>query len=153
LLIYWLAIGIMVKALVFELPVTVELSILGGVVLLLLALLLLRRKGIVETLLDTVIRVFEHAVNTVSFARLGAFALAHGVLFLALFSVADILAHADMKSPGYWFIIILGNCFIIVLEGVVVTIQTLRLEYYEFFKRFFKGGGVPYSPYRLENIR
>ena len=150
LLIYWLAIGIAVKALVFELPVTVELSVLGAMVLLLLVLLLVRRGTVVETLLDTLIQMFEHAVNTISFARLGAFALAHGALFLALFSLADILAHADTASPGYWFIIILGNCFIIVLEGVVVTIQTLRLEYYEFFKRFFKGGGVPYDPYRLE---
>jgi len=153
LLIYWLAIGIAVKALIFELSVTVELSILGGMVLFLFILLLVRKGAVVETLLDTVIQIFEHAVNTVSFARLGAFALAHGALFLALFSVADILAHADMTSPGYWFIIILGNCFIIVLEGVVVTIQTLRLEYYEFFKRFFKGGGTPYNPYRLERNR
>jgi V/A-type H+-transporting ATPase subunit I len=153
LLIYWLAIGIAVKALVFKLPVTVEIAILGGMVALLFLILLIRTKMVVESLLDTLIRMFEHAVNTISFARLGAFALAHGVLFLALFSVADILAHADMRSPGYWFIIVLGNCFIIVLEGVVVTIQTLRLEYYEFFKRFFRGGGTPYNPYRLEGNR
>ncbi len=153
LLIYWFAIGIVVKALIFELPVRYELYLLGGLVAVLFLILLIRKGAFAQTLLDTLIRMFEQAVNTISFARLGAFALAHGALFLALFSVADILSKADSRGVGYWFIIILGNCFIIVLEGVVVTIQTLRLEYYEFFKRFFKGGGEPYKPFVLESER
>ncbi len=151
LLIYWFAIGIAVKALIFELPVKHELYLLGALVLVLLVILLVKKREYAQTLLDALIQMFEQAVNTVSFARLGAFALAHGALFLALFSIADILSKADSKGIGYWFIIVLGNCFIIVLEGVVVTIQTLRLEYYEFFKHFFKGGGTPYKPFRLES--
>ena len=151
LLIYWFAIGIAVKALIFELPVKYELYLLGALVLVLLVILLVKKREYAQTLLDALIQMFEQAVNTVSFARLGAFALAHGALFLALFSIADILSKADSKGIGYWFIIVLGNCFIIVLEGVVVTIQTLRLEYYEFFKHFFKGGGTPYKPFRLES--
>ncbi len=151
LLIYWFAIGIVVKALIFELPVRYELYLLGAVVALLFLALLIKRGAFAQTFFDTLIRMFEEAINTISFARLGAFALAHGALFLALFSVADILSKTDGRGVGYWFIIVLGNCFIIVLEGVVVTIQTLRLEYYEFFKRFFKGGGEPYKPFVLES--
>ena len=150
LLIYWFAIGVAVKALIFEMPVIYELYILGAMFTLLLVLLLIKKREYSQTVLDALIQMFEQAVNTISFARLGAFALAHGALFLALFSIADILSKADTKGVGYWFIIVLGNCFIIVLEGVVVTIQTLRLEYYEFFKRFFRGGGKPYNPFILE---
>jgi V/A-type H+-transporting ATPase subunit I len=76
--------------------------------------------------------------------RTGAFALAHAALFLAVFTIADM-----MSKTGYWITVILGNIFVIILEGVIVTIQTLRLEYYEFFKRFYEGGGYEYKPFEL----
>jgi V/A-type H+-transporting ATPase subunit I len=79
----------------------------------------------------------------------GAFALAHGALFMAVFSMAKMISENYGEGFFYWMLIIVGNVVIIVLEGVIVTIQTLRLEYYEFFKRFFKGGGSPYQPYNL----
>ena len=87
--------------------------------------------------------------NTVSFLRVGAFALAHAALFMAVFSIARMVSESQGESFFYWMIIILGNIVIIILEGIVVTIQTLRLEYFEFFKRFFKGGGLAYKPYKL----
>ena len=90
--------------------------------------------------------------NTISFLRVGAFALAHGALFMAVFSIAQIISESHGESFFYWLAIIIGNSVIIVLEGVVVTIQTLRLEYYEFFKRFFKGGGLPYQPYTIGHL-
>lgn len=46
----------------------------------------------------------------------------------------------------YWLTIIVGNAVMIVLEGLVVSIQTIRLEYYEFFSKFFHGGGQPFAP-------
>jgi len=76
--------------------------------------------------------------------RVGAFAVAHGGLS------AVILILAEMVSPahgiGYWAVLALGNLFIIGFEGMIVGIQTLRLEYYEFFSKFFKGGGTRYVP-------
>ena len=59
------------------------------------------------------------------------------------------ISESHGESFGYWITLIIGNVVIIVLEAIVVTIQTLRLEYYEFFKRFFKGGGLPYRPYSV----
>ena len=47
-------------------------------------------------------------------------------------------------------ILLLGNIIIIVLEGLVVFIQTLRLEYYEFFTRFFKGDGKEFNPIKYK---
>ena len=46
--------------------------------------------------------------------------------------------------------VIFGNLFILVLEGAIVTIQALRLEYYEGFSRFYSGDGLEFRPLRLE---
>jgi len=91
--------------------------------------------------------------DTVSFIRLGAFALAHSTLFIAIFTIAKMLRELQGGEFLYWFVVALGNIIIILFEGLIVSIQALRLEYYEFFKRFYRGGGEPYRPYRLETVK
>jgi len=55
------------------------------------------------------------------------------------------------KNPVVTFVILfLGNIIIIGLEGLVVFIQTLRLEFYEFFTRFFKDSGREFNPERYK---
>ncbi len=46
-------------------------------------------------------------------------------------------------------VIVLGNALVIGLEGLVVSIQAMRLEYYEFFSKFFSGQGKAYHPFKL----
>ena len=48
------------------------------------------------------------------------------------------------------FMIILGNIFIVCLEGLIVFIQAIRLEYYELFSKYFNGEGISYEPLRVE---
>jgi V/A-type H+-transporting ATPase subunit I len=80
-------------------------------------------------------------VNTVSFARVGAFALAHAGLAAAIVGVAEV------SGPvGFWIVLILGNALVLALEGLVVGIQTTRLILFEFFIRFLHGGGRPFRP-------
>ena len=58
-------------------------------------------------------------------------------LFIAVFSLVDLVKN---KSGGViWaaLIFIVGNAIVIALEGMVVAIQAIRLEYYEFFGKFF----------------
>jgi len=88
--------------------------------------------------------VMAYISNTLSFLRLAAFSLNHVALFIAVFTVANML-----QSTGYWVTVVLGNLFILVLEGAIVAIQTLRLEYYEGFSRFFGGDGRPFRPLTL----
>ncbi|NTW72200.1 MAG: ATPase [Eubacteriaceae bacterium] len=83
--------------------------------------------------------------NTISFIRVGAFALNHVGLFLAFESMAH-LVNSPVAST---FIYILGNIFILVLEGLIVGIQVLRLQYYELFSKYFKGGGTEFKPAKL----
>lgn len=149
LLVYWFTIGIFVKALVQNLNVTYEVMALVGLLIVIFVQMLRRKMEKTQAVIDLFREFMDTITNTVSFLRVGAFALAHGALFMAVFSIAQIISESHGESFFYWLSIIVGNSVIIVLEGVVVTIQTLRLEYYEFFKRFFKGGGLPYRPYTL----
>jgi V/A-type H+/Na+-transporting ATPase subunit I len=80
-------------------------------------------------------------VNTLSFARVGAFALAHASLSAAVVTMAD--------AAPLWaglLIMVLGNLLIIALEGLVVSIQTTRLVLFEFFNRFLRGSGRVFRP-------
>ncbi len=93
--------------------------------------------------------VFQLAINTVSFARLGAFALAHSGLSAAVMALSAMPDNVVLRT----LIFVLGNGIIIVLEGLVVSIQTTRLVMFEFFRRFFTGGGRLFHPLRLPQHR
>lgn len=81
--------------------------------------------------------VLGFASNTLSFVRLGAFAVAHEGLSHV------IMLLAGLSGSLSWLIILLGTLLIVGFEGLIVGIQTLRLEYYEFFGKFFGGAGRP----------
>jgi len=81
-------------------------------------------------------------VNTVSFARVGAFALAHAGLSAAVVGVGE----ATGSTIGFWVALAFGNLLILALEGLVVGIQTTRLVLFEFFIRFLRGEGRPFKP-------
>ena len=101
-----------------------------------------------ERIMITIIETYEiingYATSSLSFLRVAAFSLNHVALSLAVFTLAD-----TMGTVGHWIVIILGNIFVIVLEGFIVAIQTLRLEYYEGFSRYFYGDGKPFKPLRV----
>lgn len=80
--------------------------------------------------------------NTLSFVRVGAFAVSHA----AMMEVVLMLAGAEAGNPN-WVVIVLGNLFVCGMEGLIVGIQVLRLEYYELFSRFYHGSGRAFKPY------
>ena len=96
--------------------------------------------------MDTLTR---YVSNTISFLRVAAFALVHAALFLVIFTVANMLGEGPGGTTLYWLTLILGNIVVIVLEGVIVTIQILRLEYYEFFSKFYEGAGHEFQPLKI----
>jgi V/A-type H+-transporting ATPase subunit I len=85
-------------------------------------------------------RLLQLGVNTVSFVRVGAFALAHAGLSTAVVGIAE------AAGPAYWPVLLIGNAAIIALEGLVVGIQTTRLILFEFFIRFLTARGRPFEP-------
>jgi V/A-type H+-transporting ATPase subunit I len=84
--------------------------------------------------------------NTLSFIRIGAFALTHVGLFMAFQTLAA-MAQNGVISVG---ILIVANLFIILLEGLIVSIQALRLQYYELFSKYYTGDGTEFKPINLE---
>ena len=102
-----------------------------------------------ESLIEIVEIFTGYLANTVSFIRIAAFSLAHVGLFIAVFSLADMVKDASGGVVYAGLIHVLGNVGIIALEGLIVSIQAIRLEYYEFFGKFFVSGGVAYKPLGL----
>jgi V/A-type H+-transporting ATPase subunit I len=101
-------------------------------------------------LLEKFISMFS---NTLSYVRVGAFAIAHGGFCLAIFIVARLAGGGHDGGIGYWAVVILGNLGLAFIEGFIVYIQTMRLHYYEFFSKFFSGGGAIYEPLSSVGIK
>lgn len=102
---------------------------------------------------STVMNVFEilHCLlgfisNTASFVRLAAFALNHVGLSMAVIMLSDLVSDVPGGVVLRILVFIVGNLVIVCLEGLIVFIQTLRLEYYEFFSKFYGGGGSAFKP-------
>ena len=89
--------------------------------------------------------LLSFASNTMSFLRVGGFALAHAGMMTMVFTLSDMTTNPLL----YWLIVLVGNLFVMALEGLFVGIQVLRLEFYEMFSRFFDATGRPFDPLRV----
>lgn len=98
---------------------------------------------ITETFFEVFEVLLSYFSNTLSFIRIGAFAVSH----VSMMEVVLMLAGAENGSPNI-LVIILGNLFVVGLEGLIVGIQVLRLEYYEMFSRYYKGNGREFKPFK-----
>ncbi len=107
--------------------------------------------GVFEYIVESVVELMDFFSgllgNSISFIRAGAFALSHAGLSLAVYTLAGVVG--PLLSPGSLAVIVIGNLFIIALEGLVCGIQSMRLEYYEFFGKFYKGSGTEFRPFSL----
>ncbi len=164
---YWCGIGVVAAFLANE-PVPIKLLVLGlGVPLLLIFLrepitaAFEKRKidfkgGFFNYFMETIIEIMEivtgYLGNTISFIRVAAFSMAHVGLFIAVFSLVEMVKGGASGIFYSALVLILGNAVIVALEGLVVTIQAIRLEYYEFFSKFFVGGGVAYEPIGMDEV-
>jgi V/A-type H+-transporting ATPase subunit I len=93
---------------------------------------------------EMVVTLLEYLSNTVSFLRVGGFILAHAGMMSVVSTLAGM---AGVLSP---VVMVIGNVFVICLEGLIVGIQALRLNYYEVFSRFFEADGEAFEPLRLQ---
>lgn len=86
--------------------------------------------------------------NTLSFIRVAAFNIGHVILTMSIIEIAKVLG--EMVGAGGYTTLILGNILIIGLEGMIVFVQGLRLEYYELYSRFFDRGVRIYEPVNIK---
>lgn len=78
--------------------------------------------------------------NTISYLRVGGFVLSHAGMMLVVTLLMEMVSGA-----GSIAVAILGNLFVMCLEGMIVGIQVLRLEFYEMFSRYFSGDGIAFQ--------
>lgn len=111
------------------------------------------RKPKIESVTDFIIENFfelfevilSYMSNTLSFLRVGAFVLIHACMMSTFAALAGITG----GGAAAVIIMIFGNIFVIALEGLLVGIQVLRLNFYEIFSRFYDGDGIPFNPVKI----
>ena len=108
-----------------------------------------KNKGeyILENLFEMLELMLSYITNTISFIRVGAFALNHAGMMMVVYSLANVSQHSfanyNISAIG---VLIVGNILVLSLEGLLVAIQVLRLEFYEMFSRYYSGEGKRFSP-------
>jgi V/A-type H+/Na+-transporting ATPase subunit I len=163
LLLYWSLLGVVIELalnrLVIPIGVLLALAAIGGAGIALsepLKRLVEGHRPLIEGGIGTFViqaffELFEALIsllsNSLSYVRVGAFAVAHGGLNSVIFILAEMVSPGH--GIGYWIVFALGTLFIVGFEGLIVGIQTMRLSYYEFFSKFFTGGGTRYEPLTL----
>jgi V/A-type H+-transporting ATPase subunit I len=171
-LLYWVVLVILARAFVpatAHLPAIVIVAmIVGAIAILAAASLIVRSRALrenrrphppvhstplwlraLEGSVELVDTLFSFFANTISFVRIAAFAAVHAGVFIAIFSVADTISAVRFGGVLSILVHVAGNAVVILLEGLTVSVQVLRLEYYEFFGKFFRGGGEPYAPLQI----
>ncbi len=106
---------------------------------------------IVDTIMDFFVQVLEifssFLSNTLSFMRVAGLGIAH----VSLMTAFEDMAQMTGNIFAYVLIMILGNVLVIAIEGLSAGIQSLRLNYYEFFTKYFTGNGIAYRPVSLKS--
>ena len=110
--------------------------------------------GAAESLAGAFEAALLYLANTVSFVRLAAYAMSHAALLAAAWSLrgAADAAFGPGSAAGV-AALVLAQAAALGLEGLVASVQAVRLEYYEFFGKFFEGGGRPFEPLVLGKKR
>ena len=108
-------------------------------------------KIVVDTIMEFIVQALEtfsgFLSNTLSFMRVAGLGIAHASLMSAFYQMAEMTPNI----VAYVLIAIAGNALVLVLEGLSAGIQSLRLNYYEFFTRYFNGRGIAFNPVGLES--
>lgn len=134
-------------------PLVTALSLAGLLLIGWHTALEIRRQGrsvvadLVSEYFHTLLALFT---NTLSFLRLAAFALAHAALSIATFLVMDTIPPTVLGWVFRAVVFLLGTLIILVLDGLAVGIQTIRLQFYEGLARYYRGDGQLFRPLRFD---
>ncbi|MDP4118036.1 MAG: V-type ATPase 116kDa subunit family protein [Bacillota bacterium] len=93
--------------------------------------------------------MLTYITNTISYIRLGAFALVHAGMMMVVYQLAGMVGANG--SMGYTAVLIFGNMFVMAMEAFIVCIQVLRLEFYEMMGRYYDGNGKPFVSVNIKN--
>ena len=104
--------------------------------------------GVIDALLEN---FFRFLANTVSYGRILALALCHAALIEVFILLSFMCLRVNVGVAAVVFL--LGTAVVIVLEAIMAGIHTIRLHFYEWFTKFYEGGGVEFSPFKLRRTK
>jgi V/A-type H+-transporting ATPase subunit I len=108
---------------------------------------------VVDFIMEWIVEMLEvfsgYLANTLSFMRVAGLGIAHVSLMTAFFEIGRMIGNGSYNIGSY-IVLLFGNLLVIVLEGLSAGIQSLRLNYYEFFSKYFSGSGIAYTPVSLK---
>ncbi|MDZ7792307.1 MAG: V-type ATPase 116kDa subunit family protein [Spirochaetia bacterium] len=111
--------------------------------------------NVLDMIMEWLVELLEifsgYLSNTLSFMRVAGLGIAHVSLMMAFFQIAEMAASNGNFTVWSYLILLLGNALVIGLEGLSAGIQSLRLNYYEFFSKYFAGNGRAYAPISLRS--
>ncbi|MGN0687257.1 MAG: V-type ATP synthase subunit I [Oscillospiraceae bacterium] len=104
---------------------------------------------IIENFIDLFEAALSFLSNTMSFLRIGGFVLSHAGMMLVVAQLAGTNVPDAKLTVGTIITYIIGNLIVMGVEGLLVGIQILRLEFYEIFNRFYSGSGQRFQPVEI----
>ncbi|MFW9917025.1 MAG: V-type ATP synthase subunit I [Candidatus Thorarchaeota archaeon] len=149
------------SAVEFDLPMGLPIALGGIIVPLILSFGFFVREGI-----EAISEVLDYAIsllgNTVSYARIFALFLVHGILSqlpvimqdnfgLVVWEVATYHTHEGETVSVGFLGLVLGTVLILTFETLISFLQTLRLHWVEWFsKAGYQGRGTPFRPFKAK---
>jgi V/A-type H+-transporting ATPase subunit I len=110
--------------------------------------------GVLNLIMEGIVEILEvfsgYLSNSLSFLRVAGLGIAHASLMIAFFELARMASTGGGYGVGAIVILIMGNLLVIGLEGLSAGVQALRLNYYEFFTKFFRTSGSVYRPISMK---
>jgi V/A-type H+-transporting ATPase subunit I len=100
---------------------------------------------IVENFFEMFEYLLSYVSNTMSFLRVGGFVLSHAGMMLVVMTLME-----GVTTAAKPLVLVIGNLFVMAMEGMIVAIQIIRLEFYEVFSRFYEGDGKPFEPIQVK---
>ncbi|MBN1561766.1 ATPase V [candidate division KSB1 bacterium] len=111
--------------------------------------------SLIDILMEWIVEMLEifsgFLANTLSFMRVAGLGIAHVSLMIAFYQMATMASNDGKFGVLSFIILVLGNILVVLLEGLSAGIQSLRLNYYEFFSKFFQETGYRYKPISLSS--
>ncbi|NOZ58967.1 MAG: hypothetical protein GXO66_05260 [Euryarchaeota archaeon] len=128
-------------------PLPIALGIGLPILLIFVEGWLIKKEGILIAIIETFENSMKYLTNTLSFLRITIIGVVHAALSMMM--VNAMYAVGGPASKLWIPIFILGNLIILVMEGFISFVHTLRLHFYEIFSKFYNGNGIPFSPLKV----
>jgi V/A-type H+-transporting ATPase subunit I len=86
--------------------------------------------------------------DILSYSRLLALGLATGVIAQVVNSMASMIGTGVIGVIAFIIIFIIGHTLNLAINLLGAYVHTNRLQYVEFFGKFYEGGGRPFNPFK-----